>query len=90
MVVANEIRKLADGSKQAVDQIQSVTQKVVQSVTNLTANAEELKRVREPQEDSLFSFYSLGLPSACNFSCSATCISLKICRAVFTFRTVIC
>lgn len=46
VVVANEIRKLADGSKQAVDQIQSVTQEVVQSVTNLTANAEELKRVR--------------------------------------------
>ncbi|ASR46557.1 methyl-accepting chemotaxis protein [Paenibacillus kribbensis] len=42
VVVANEIRKLADGSKQAVDQIQSVTQEVVQSVANLTTNAEEL------------------------------------------------
>ncbi|WP_431087653.1 methyl-accepting chemotaxis protein [Paenibacillus sp. 8b26] len=41
-VVANEIRKLADGSKQAVDQIQSVTQEVVQSVANLTTNAGEL------------------------------------------------
>ncbi len=48
-VVANEIRKLADGSKQAVDQIQSVTQEVVQSVANLTTNAEELLHFLQAQ-----------------------------------------
>ncbi|MDY7993079.1 methyl-accepting chemotaxis protein [Paenibacillus polymyxa] len=48
-VVANEIRKLADGSKHAVDQIQSVTQEVVQSVENLTTNAEELLHFLQAQ-----------------------------------------
>ncbi|AWB43792.1 methyl-accepting chemotaxis protein [Paenibacillus sp. CAA11] len=41
-VVANEIRKLADDSRQAVDQIQTVTEEVTQSVANLSANAKEL------------------------------------------------
>ncbi|WP_028591279.1 methyl-accepting chemotaxis protein [Paenibacillus massiliensis] len=41
-VVANEIRKLADSSRHAVDQIQSVTHEVVQSVEYLSTSAEEL------------------------------------------------
>lgn len=41
-VVAQEIRKLADGSKQAADRIQTVTGEVMDSVSNLSANAQEL------------------------------------------------
>nr|WP_258377621.1 methyl-accepting chemotaxis protein [Paenibacillus illinoisensis] len=41
-VVANEIRKLADDSRQAADQIQHVTEEVMSSVTNLSSNAKEL------------------------------------------------
>ncbi|MNW26238.1 Methyl-accepting chemotaxis protein 2 [compost metagenome] len=41
-VVANEIRKLADSSRHAVDQIQNVTHEVVQSVEYLSTSAEEL------------------------------------------------
>ncbi|MEK3788427.1 methyl-accepting chemotaxis protein [Paenibacillus sp. FSL K6-1230] len=41
-VVANEIRKLADSSRHAVDQIQSVTHEVVRSVEYLSTSAEEL------------------------------------------------
>lgn len=41
-VVADEIRVLADNSKQAVDKIQEVTETIIKSVDNLSQNSQEL------------------------------------------------
>lgn len=64
-VVADEIRKLAEGSKKAVEEIQSITSKVTQSVNSLSDNSNNLLSFMSTNIDK---DYKMFLEVAGNYS----------------------
>lgn len=64
-VVADEIRKLAEGSKKAVEEIQSITSKVTQSVNSLSDNSNNLLTFMSTNIDK---DYKMFLEVAGNYS----------------------
>ncbi len=64
-VVADEIRKLAEGSKKAVEEIQSITTKVTQSVNSLSDNSNNLLSFMSTNIDK---DYKMFLEVAGNYS----------------------